>query len=224
MALAKTDDTILELRGRFGGVYFKKDAAGQHIQAMPRSVRKASMRSPVTPPESPGGSRAAGIGGFTAASIIAVLIMAAVLLTLWVAYAVSKWYMTKRNEKKRLEARKWILHFNIMREAKNLPSYTTPPIEPTDLPEFVIAGPHFEKWTQNMYMQPNEIGGKPWYKRPYTEVDPDHFSLWYHEGTWYISMWPEWPPSIQYWWLESENPIGKYTPHVAADGPLTVNL
>jgi len=224
MAIVKTDNTILEIRGRFGGVYFKKDNAGQHVQAMPRSVRKASMEGPPTRPGSIVVTRAGGISGFTAASIIAVIIMATILLSLWVAYAISKWFMTKRNEKKRLDARKWILHFNIMREAKSLPSYTTPPIEPKKLPELVITGPHFDKWTQNMYMQPETIGGKPWYKRQYTQIDTEQYSLWYHEGFWYISVFPEWPPAIQYWWLESEDPIGIYTPHVFVDGPLTVSL
>lgn len=224
MAIVKTSNDIESIRGRFGGVYFKKDNAGQHIQAMPRSIRKVSMTSPVIPPESPGGSRAAGINGFTAASIIGVLIMATIYLIMWTAYAISKWYITKRNEKKRLDARKWFLHFNIMRCAKNLPPYTMPPIEPNQLPEFVITGDHFGRFTQNMYEQPTLIGGKPWYKRQRDPFDSDQYSLWYHEGTWYISMFPEWPPSIQYWWLVSESPIGIYTPHVFEDGPLTVTL
>lgn len=38
MALAKTDGIIEGISGKFGGQYFKKDSAGQHIVAMPRKV------------------------------------------------------------------------------------------------------------------------------------------------------------------------------------------
>lgn len=45
MALAKLSPGIVEIRGRFGGVYFKKNPTGQHIQAMPRHVRSPIQAS-----------------------------------------------------------------------------------------------------------------------------------------------------------------------------------
>ena len=230
MALIKLSSMIIEIRGRFGGVYFKKDNTGQHVQAMPRSVRKASMEGPVIRPHSPGGSRSAYTKSWTyVASMWGILILT-VYLPLWIAKTLGWRHEDKKGNNVKLTPWGWFTHFNILRSAKGLPIYWRPPRSPKHLPDMTIVGdnwmvyystglPSRQHDTIGLY---KASGGGTFNGKPYYIADVYSKGLWWDNTQWVVSgnMGTHMDP---YWYKTGTDPIGVYQPHDPDDKTLNVN-
>jgi hypothetical protein len=218
MAIAKTDNTIESIRGRCGGVYFKKDSAGQHIQAMPRRVRKFSMESPVIWPSSPGGSRAAYIKSFTyvAGQWLGIAILYIPLLILWQMFAKKEDYKKGKKKPRKLNNRQWFVHYNVWRNAAGLPIYITPPRSSVTLPAYVARGSYLnshEKSNMNFYEKDGLIHGRPWYGKDTNKYDTHPYTLWSDGSDYYISPAPSLSGEWLWWKKTGLDPVGIYDPN-----------
>jgi hypothetical protein len=212
MALAKTDNSIESIRGRYGGIYYKKDNAGQHVQAMPRHVYNTF-----------GGTLSAPVGGTKTQRIINILAFtkaarawASLVGTLVVAgfgNIAELWLSPKKNSLyKKLNAYQWWLLFNVMRIAKDLPPYTLPPRKLLDPPDHVITGTHWGKNTINMYRSGLYHEGYIFSRMQENPWQWDECYLFHHGDSWYISPVMTVIPQPPYWRKVGEDQEGIYDP------------
>lgn len=205
MALIKTTPLIESIHGRFGGVYFKRDRYGHHLQAMPLSCRKASMQSSPMKPEFTIGSRSDNISAFSSAAWAWVIVFALGLILLWTGVAEQFMYDDGRTGgRRKLSGYNWFLKFNVKRAYRKLPLYYHPPHSPTDLPIKTTAGKYFGMDTINWY-----IGGI-YNGKVFFETDDGKWKCWWLDPSWIISDalgQHEIPP---YWYHLGEDPNGLY--------------
>lgn len=97
MAIAKLGPQIIEIRGKFGGVYFKKNPASQHVQAMPRHVHSGRY-----------GRGSKGISCFTAVSNEYKMLPPPSIIA-WIAFAAAM----KAAGYKPLNGRQWFIKKNM---------------------------------------------------------------------------------------------------------------
>jgi len=193
MALVKTSNEIESIRGRCGGVYFKKDRYGQHIQAMPRRCRKANMRTPVIYYGASLGNRAANIKSFSFASGLWALALLAFFSAMWAAYALAYYFTTHTGERKHITGYNWYIYYAMMFPETERPPFWKPPHAVGDLPDQICL---FEgMWTYDhapsqhpdyspygYYWYKQEWNGKPAYYR-----DEFGYALWWNGTNWVLS-------------------------------------
>lgn len=233
MALITPAAGIISIRGRFGGVYFKKDNSGQHIQAMPRRYKTISMTTPVIPPASPGGSRAAYIHAWTNMARFYAYITVFVYFPLWVQWAIENKSYLPKSEGKKLSVYQWFSHLNIKRLAENLPPYTYPPkgaspqygdqgYRPYKLPNFTIVGKYCLQETIGLYAAgySGTYNDKPYYL---PDHQPSYKTLWWTGEWWVLSQ--GLGEFGEHWWFKiGDDETGIYDPGpVPTDGILIVN-
>lgn len=216
MALAKTDNTILELRGRFGGVYFKKDAAGQHIQAMPRHVRytRSALQQGGWGEESP--FLGFGVSGFSGASSLWLLALLAFFGAAWAAYAIANKFRTKKGEEKGITGYNWFIHYALAYPEMHRPPFWEPPHAPGDLPQVICTFQgtwHYEHAPPNWpYYCPS---GYYWFKGwwgdcPYFGTDKNDWFLWFSEDRWVLGKTPGIEDPDTTFYSDGENIIDYY--------------
>jgi hypothetical protein len=228
MALAKTGNGITEIRGKFGGVYFKKDSAGQHIQAMPRHVYNTFGGWISPPPHMPPMPRMEYLSSFTAVAEKYAFLAIYLLILAWLKYATENKSNKGKSKGKKIDARKWYLRHNVHRARLGLPLYDVPPRGPSELPTYTMVGKdwdfYFENQTQNLYPLQGLFHGKPWYKRDMESWTAASCYLFYEDGSWYISVSPGLTPEVQYWKHIGEDPVGIYDPSEVWLHSLIVNF
>lgn len=187
MALAKLSGKIVSMRGRSGGKYYKKDTAGQHIQAMPRNVWRDYPTIGVT--EVPGFSRfTRGLLtlGFTAACIAFQELQATALGIPWVIFAVLH-SLIKGDKKLKLPARTWFLHANTVRMARGLP-----PIKDVDIWFNYGRGLDYKAWFKHIHQRDDIFSEEGTFReRPFYRHKTKPLFLWFDgELSWCISQFP----------------------------------
>ena len=193
MALVKTSNEIESIRGRFGGVYFKKDRYGQHIQAMPRSVRKASMTEPIIHYAGSHGNRAANIQGFSFITGLWLLALIAFCSLAWAAYALAYYFTTHTGERKKITGYNWYIFYGMQFPETERPPFWEPPRAPGELPDQICLfegmwtydhapGQHPEYSPYGYYWYAQEFNGKPAYDR--TDLG---YALWWNGNHWVLS-------------------------------------
>jgi hypothetical protein len=218
MAICKTSNEIESVSGQFGGIYFKKDNAGQHIQAMPRSVRKASMQSPITYSPLLGGSRSAYILSWTKKAK-QWLMIASILWyfsEVWQSFADANEWKNKRGKITKPTAYNWWMHFNVTRDVEGLPPYTYPPRSSLTLPVYTIVGPWFTahlEGTVNLYKKDLLIHELPWYTKDTNKYTKDSYSNWSDGASSYISPGPSLLNEWQWWEKAGTDRVGIYDPN-----------
>jgi len=106
----------MQIRGRHGGIYFKRDNSGQHIQKMPRVVRYTRS-----------GVQGENVGNYSECGLVWAGVVALGLWVLWVAFAAAHWWMTKDKRRIKLTGWNWFVHYNMKRLADGLPPMLEPP-------------------------------------------------------------------------------------------------
>ena len=134
MALAETDSSIISIRGRSGGVYFKKGRDSQHIQAMPRHVNYTHT-----------GAQGEGINMFSAMAGYWMMALLAFFGAVWAAYAVAHIFYKAGKEPKKISGYNWFIYYAMMFPETVRPPFWKPPHRPGDLPDFIITTQG--KWT-----------------------------------------------------------------------------
>lgn len=193
MALVKTDNTILSIRGRFGGVYFKTGPNGQHIQSMPRVVRYT--RSPAQQgewgPLSP--FACSGIAGFSAAAYLFGLACIAAFALIWAMFAGIWWFTTKTGEKKKITGYNWYLHYAEGYPEAHRPPFWKPPPSPAVLPDYMATWRDYTFYHYRPENWPDECCAGYYYKhwdyngKPSLKTDDGKWYVWWKDPVWVIS-------------------------------------
>lgn len=195
MALVKTENPIVSIRGRCGGVYFKQGSDGQHIQVMPRHVKYARH-----------GYQLAYTNQYTVMSILWALILIAGFVLIWIAFALA-WLFSKRGkEPKRITGYNWYVHYGLTREETDAPPFWKPPRSPSELPDFyaVVEGMKQYRIAEHLwplyfcggyYYEERTFNGRPWFK----DTDRQWY-IWWKDPMWVISKTLGWedPPTTYY--------------------------
>lgn len=190
MALVRLSNEIVSIRGRFGGVYFKTDPNGQHIQAMPHNVKYPRSTFQM-----------AGINAWTGMSGFWMLALLTFGMALWVAYAAIHFFTTKTGEKKKITSWNWYVHYAMrFPESEGMP-FWKPPHAPGDLPHFICTfrGRWMYEHTpltwgpdcQAGYYWPGPV---PWNGKPTYQTDDFEWHLWWKDPEWILSPGPGFEP------------------------------
>lgn len=211
MALIKAN---FEAHGTFGGVYFKRDQYGQHIQAMPRiPSRFSNHKMPVR------------LMAWTACFTHWKILMTLILLTYWTNFAYEYLYTDRKGNRKKLSNSQWFAHFNVNRIVDELPPYTTPPRTPNWLPDFTCTGGYFFVRDPRNPFNHIPVTGN-WYEKgyynyqPVYEVDTPKLKLWYDGDRWIVSSYPGNKDPGTFWTRFGDGIEGRYIP----DNPINNDL
>lgn len=211
MVMIKSNFTA---RGAFGGVYFKNDGYGQHIQAMPRNWnRDSTKRMPLRK------------WAWTAVFNYWKMLSALLLMLVWVEYAHHQFFDDPHGVRKKLTNSQWFAHFNVNRILNGLPPYTTPPRTPKYLPAFTCTGGPF-----NVVDPVNPFRHIPttgnWYQngyynyQPVYETDVPKLKLWYDGDRWIVSYFPGNKSPGTFWTRFGDGIEGRYIPDESMQGEL----
>lgn len=201
MALVKTDNTILSIRGRFGGVYFKTGPDGQHVQAWPRNIKytrsNAQMGSGSIIPH----SSASGIAGYSAVAYLFGLACIAAFALIWAAFGLAYLFLTKGRELKHITGYNWFMHYGLAYPEENRPPYFRPPHSPSERPSFIAL--YKDEWTYHHAPEdwPDECPSNNYYEweiyndRLSYRADEGKWSIWWKDPVWVISPGTGWEPA-----------------------------
>lgn len=195
MVQAKLDNQILSIRGRYGGVYFKKDGPSQHIQAMPRIVKYT--RSPL---------QSHSIGAYSGGAIIWAFVLVAAFSLLWFLFALAWLFRKKDKEPKKITGYNWYIHYHLTQPEDDAPPFWKPPRDPSHLPDFFCVVEDMEMYRIREDMWPLYfcggyfyVGGK--YQGRWWFKEPDRlWYIWWKDPMWVISKTLGWedPPNVYY--------------------------
>jgi hypothetical protein len=204
MAIFKLNSSISSIHGRFGGVYFKKDPSGQHIQAMPSCIRKISMREPSTRMISGIGSRSDNITMFSSMAALWSVLLIALFGAAWAAWAAYNKYVTKNGEYKKITAYDWYMHYSMLDPQHDGTGFAGPPWKPPTTPYKV---PLFYVTYKGRWMYehiptewPDECPASYYHKfLPYNgknafQDENGKWFVWWRGDTWVISPEMAWEP------------------------------
>ncbi len=187
MAQIKLSNQIVSIRGRFGGVYFKKDGGVQHVQAMPRHINYARHGTQLKYTSSY--SRAAGFW---------LLALLAFYALEWAAYAAIHLFSRPGQRAKRIHGYNWYIHYALtFPERDEFHPFWKPPHAPGDLPNFVAT--YQGKWTyyNNPQVWPSDCCSGyywdsfiPWNGKPAYRTDDFNWHIWWEVNRWAVSPGP----------------------------------
>jgi hypothetical protein len=191
----KMSNEILSLRGRFGGVYFKHDNAGQHIQSMPRGIHRAQF-----------GSRSLYNRIFSECLYRWKALLLTVMAVFWYEFAKREFFTKKDGIKVRLPPGYWFNHYNVKRIYLEENVWYYPPNHVNETPPYYSAGKAFGEYGNPLYPA-GEYNGKTKYK---FGVGP--LFLWWDGSMWWVSSWPGYTPPNYCWFRPSPDIDGTYIP------------
>jgi hypothetical protein len=114
MTIIRTDPTIQDITGRFGGVYYHRDKTGLHISTMPKTVKYNKT-----------GAQLKNKNNFC--NLIGIWVgMSLVLKLLWALFA-KRWPLTKNGLKRFITGFNWFLKWNMIMLKEGNPITMTPP-------------------------------------------------------------------------------------------------
>ncbi|GAI82275.1 unnamed protein product [marine sediment metagenome] len=194
MALVKTASDILTIRGRFGGVYFKKDPGGQHVQAMPRVVRYARSPAQVGEFGEKHSFSSSGIQGYSGACALWQMALLAFFGAAWAAYGLFFWFVGEDGEKKKATGFNWFLYYALAFPECERPPFWQPPHAPGDLPNHIVT--YKGMWTYEH--SPTEWPAESpsgyywevgeWNEQPRFATDDALHHLWWDGEHWVLSL------------------------------------
>lgn len=182
MALIQTDDSIVEIRNRFGGVYFKKGPDGQHVQAMPRHVKYQQSEI-----------QFGGTSGFSSATWLWGLALLGWFASLWAAYALLYWFTKEEREPKRISGYNWYIYYAMQFPEAERPPFWKPPHEPGDLPDYIVTFKGY--WTYE-HSPPDHPAESPfgyywrkgeWLGKDYYGTDDFEWFVWWNGSKYVLS-------------------------------------
>lgn len=182
MVQVKLSNHILSIRGRCGGVYFKKDGPVQHIQAMPRIVHYQRV-----------GLQLFYTRQYSGAAIWWLMALLGFYAAYWAGFAAIWLFTDKEGRQKKISGYCWYIHYTMTFPETDEPHFWAPPHSPYDLPEFVVSSGttwHLEltppDWPDTFpggyYWYDGEYNGKPEYK-----TDDRKWWLWWKDPCWVVS-------------------------------------
>jgi len=125
MALVKTDNTIIAISGRLGGVYFKTGKDGIHVQSMPRAVNYARI-----------GMQGMRVDRFSEMAWLWMLALLGAMAGLWFVFGMVNVFTDKKGQQKKINGYLWYMYYSMMfAEAEQLP-FWKPPHAVGDEPDF----------------------------------------------------------------------------------------
>jgi len=197
---------IESVHGRFGGVYFKHSPDGQHIQAMPRAVRKSRMLYPRTFGESSKWSMGFGISAFTGMAGLWMLALLSFFGAAWVAYALVFWFFDRSGARKKISGYNWYMHYAMMFPEEDWFPFWKPPRAPNDLPEYIATYEGMWMYEHTPPEWPADCcggfyyPGMVWNGEPSFRTDDYEWFLWWRGDVWVLSKSLGWedPPTTFY--------------------------
>lgn len=194
MALVKTDNTIISMRGRFGGVYFKHDNAGQHIQAMPRVWNYT--RSPAQMGSWGEGSpfMSVGIRGYSGAAGLWLLALLAAYSAAWALWSTYYYFARKDGEDRHLTGFNWYIYYALAFPECERPPFWKPPHSPGELPNFIVTYKGLWTYEHTPIEWPADCPsdyywrGLDHHEKPSYRSDDLKWYLWWKETRWVISQ------------------------------------
>lgn len=193
MALVKTDNTIVSIRRRFGGVYFKTGSDGIHVQAMPRRImytRSYAQRG-CGNPKSEGSFF--GIDGFSTLTTFWMLVLLGLMAAAWAAYALKNKFTTKTGEQKRITGFNWYIHYGLTLGKEEGWPFWKPPHAPGELPEYHVNYMGYWIYEHNPTEWPEDCCADQYWVRPdfngypaYVN-DARNWNIWFNGERWVIS-------------------------------------
>jgi hypothetical protein len=217
MALMKMSGDIIELRGSFGGVYFKKDNSGQHIQGALRHVKSHQGSHIDRFGEGPPGiPYDLYVKMFTLLAARWWILVAAQIILPWTRWANEQVLEKTHGHPERITNWMWFVHYNQMRQVHGLPPYPYPPKSQQIIPTYVSQG---SKWPDDtmMFYNTGIWDGEPYYVDEQTKL-----VLFWHAGGWYIAQELIWPIVGDYYYHDGLDPEGDYIPTGGLEGILTI--
>jgi len=236
MALAKLSNEIISIRGRFGGVYFKKSPDGQHIQAWPRLVNYT--RSPAQRggfgPFSP--FLGFGIEGYSGSAALWLAALIATFGAAWAAYAIAYVFSKPGKEGKHISGYNWYIYYALAFAECEHPPFWKPPHSPGDLPAYIVAYRGRWQYEHAPDEWPAEACGDyywegiGWQGKPSYKTDDFNWHIWWRGDLWVVSPGPGFEPEgLTYYRTELENgskitgyyknPVTKKLAHVYFGSP-----
>lgn len=202
MALVKLGAGIADIKGKFGGVYFSRDASGLH-QTVNYSKRGWKPTS----------KQFGAYGGMWNLSRWWTIIGAFGWIAAWATYASTHVWVGTLAEIIQLTGWNWFLHFNLYRMMNDLPPMLLPP--ETDLYWHVSGaltpdrtGPYKPIGVKNGMPSFQRVGGYAYLYR------------WEH-NEWFIAPHLA-SPGLDHWKRVDESPFGAYQPQGTYLGVATV--
>lgn len=182
LALVKLGPEIVEVRRRFGGVYFRTDPKGQHIQAMPRHVKRAE-------------SAAWGMGRDMWSMGTGIWLMALLLYygVLWTLFAASNYFTDKRGERKRITGFNWYMHYAMRFPETQQPPFWKPPHSIGEMPDYYVSYKGMWMYDHAPPDWPDECPGDyywpglEWHGKPSYRTDNLVWYLWWKDTRWVLS-------------------------------------
>ncbi len=196
MAQVKLSNQIVSIRGRYGGVYFKKDGGTQHIQAMPRTVNYT--RSPL---------QTHSICGYSAiAGIWSLILIAVTYVAVWFLFALLYLFRKKDKKPKKISGYNWYIHYGLTRPEDDAPPFWKPPRSPTDLPAYYAVVEDMKQYRIAEHLWPLYFCGGYYYReknynsRPWFKDSDRGWYLWWKDPQYVISKFlgTEDPPTTYY--------------------------
>lgn len=182
MAIVKLSSEIESVHGRYGGVYFKKDPSGQHIQAMPKIVDYPRV-----------GVQGLNRDGYSTMAALWHLVLIAGFHLAWSLFGAAHLFTTKSGEKKRLSGYSWYVHYWLLfPEEERLP-YWKPPHAPGALPALITTWQGRQTYRLPEEQWPPECSagyyweGLPWNGKPSYKEDNFRFFIWWTGTKWCVS-------------------------------------
>lgn len=236
MALAKTSNEIISIRGRFGGVYFKKSPDGQHVQAMPRVWNYTRSPAQIGEADVAKGLGVSGIRGMSYASGLWHMALLAFFSAAWAAYALVYLFSRPGKEPKRITGWNWYIYYALTFPETQRPPFWKPPHGPQDLPHYIVTYQGLKTYTEappdwtadnpSDYYWP----GLDWHGQPSYRNDEITWFIWWKAPTWIVSPGLDFEPAGETFYrtdLENHgkisgyyrNPVTKKTCHVYIGKP-----
>lgn len=216
MALVKLSGDIVEVHGQLGGVYFKRGTDGQHVQAMPRTVRYQRSVPQMM-----------GVNAWTGMSALWMMALVFSYMAGWALFALLHDFISDDGESKKLTGYNWYMHYAMMfPEADTLP-FWQPPHRPGDLPHYIStcggqwmyahAKDDWPNWMAGgMYWPGMDYNGAPSFR-----TDDYEWFIWWKDPVWAVSKSLGWePPNTTYYSPDGEiegwykNPVTNRFTHV----------
>lgn len=193
MALIKTSNEIVSIRGRFGGVYFKTGKDGKHVQAMPRVWNYT--RSPAQMGGWGGDSpfMSTGISGYSGASAFWLLALLAFYAGYWAIFGLTYFFSDEDGRKKRITGYNWYIHYALAFPEEQRPPFWKPPHAPKELPNYIVTYRGTWIYDHAPPQWPTDCpSGYYWFFLPYNDKpayknDTFQWYLWWKDPVWVLS-------------------------------------